>query len=134
MSRKVRIAAATLALALLAACAQAKDTGLPSGPTKEAKPLTTVDVIDSAFKPATLNVKAGEQVTFEFIGAAPHNARFTTVKVDSHPSCVPAGSGCSSAGADPFKTTFDKPGTYPYYCVVHGTPAGQGMAGKIVVA
>jgi plastocyanin len=32
-----------------------------------------------------------------------------------------------------YQFKFTKPGTYVYYCKLHGTPAGQGMAGKIVV-
>jgi plastocyanin len=29
--------------------------------------------------------------------------------------------------------SFDAPGAYPYYCVYHGGPGGEGMAGVIVV-
>jgi plastocyanin len=36
------------------------------------------------------------------------------------------------SGAD-FQFTFDKPGTYPYYCKPHGGPGGQGMSGVITV-
>jgi plastocyanin len=35
-------------------------------------------------------------------------------------------------GAD-FQFTFDKAGTYPYYCRPHGGPGEQGMSGTIVV-
>jgi len=29
--------------------------------------------------------------------------------------------------------TFGTPGRYPYHCVVHGGPGGQGMAGVVIV-
>jgi plastocyanin len=32
-----------------------------------------------------------------------------------------------------FSYTFDKEGTYPYYCGTHGGPGGKGMSGEIVV-
>jgi plastocyanin len=34
---------------------------------------------------------------------------------------------------DTFEHTFDKPGTYRYYCRFHGEKGGKDMAGKIVV-
>jgi hypothetical protein len=32
-----------------------------------------------------------------------------------------------------YSYTFQNPGTYPYYCMLHGRPGGIGMAGIIVV-
>jgi FtsP/CotA-like multicopper oxidase with cupredoxin domain len=32
-----------------------------------------------------------------------------------------------------FQRTFTAPGTYPYYCLYHGTSGGGGMAGTIIV-
>ncbi len=32
-----------------------------------------------------------------------------------------------------FGFTFSKPGTYPYYCEIHGNRGGLGMAGTITV-
>ena len=34
---------------------------------------------------------------------------------------------------DKFERTFDKPGTYPYYCGFHGDKAGKDMAGVVRV-
>jgi hypothetical protein len=41
-------------------------------------------------------------------------------------------SGTLESGAS-FSFTFAEPGTYPYYCQVHGAAGGVGMAGTIVV-
>lgn len=134
MSRVARIVVCATALALLLlACGQPKETGLPSGPTKEPKPVTNIEVVDSAFKPAALTVKTGIEVTWEFVGSAPHNVKFAKLKLDSHPDCNSGGTGCSTAGVEPFKTKFSAAGSYLYYCVVHGSAAGAGMAGTITV-
>jgi plastocyanin len=34
---------------------------------------------------------------------------------------------------DTFSFTFAAPGTYSYYCQIHGGPGGQGMAGTVVI-
>ncbi|HVL89594.1 MAG TPA: plastocyanin/azurin family copper-binding protein [Actinomycetota bacterium] len=134
MARLARPAAfaAILALALVA-CGDAKDTGLPSGPTPEPVAQTVVDVVDSAFKPAELEVKVGETVTWDFTGSAPHNVKFTTFEEDSHPECEADINKCSKAGEE-YEFTFESAGSFPYFCVIHGTANGQGMAGTIVVA
>ena len=133
MPRTARIAAASVALALiLAGCGSAaKDTGLPTSPSPEPEKGTIIKVIDSAFDPATVTVKPGDLVKWKFVGSAPHNVKFLKLPVNSHPSCTPSG-GCGAAG-DVFTHTFDKPGDYLYYCVIHGSPGGTGMAGHLVV-
>lgn len=135
---KNRRSAILVLLLAAVSCSKAKTTGLPRGPVAEPIPKTQVSVADLVFKPATLSVKVGEEVTWAWSGAAPHNVRFTTLKkagrlVDSHPRCAVNGTGCSAKGDEPFKLTFDKPGTYAYFCILHGQPTGQGMAGTISV-
>lgn len=134
MVRLARPAALVAVLALgLVACGEAKDTGLPSSPTPEPVAQTVVDAVDSAFKPAELEVKVGDTVTWEFTGSAPHNVKFTTLEEDSHPECGTDPGKCSKPG-DEYQFTFEEAGSFPYYCVIHGTANGQGMAGTIVVA
>jgi plastocyanin len=42
--------------------------------------------------------------------------------------------GQSFGGQNPFELTFDTPGEYPYYCVLHASgPEGPGMAGRVIV-
>lgn len=134
MSRLARSAAVVAALGLaLAACSEAKDTGLPAGPTKQPANTNLVEAVDSAFEPKSLEVKPGVEVTWEFAGSAPHNVKFVTVAgVDSHPTCATDIAACSKKG-DEFKHKFDAAGEFLYYCVIHGTANGQGMAGTIVV-
>lgn len=134
MSRSLRFAASAVALALmLAGCGSGpKATGLPTSPSPIPESLTVVTVIDSAFEPDTLTVKPGDEVTWKFKGAAPHNVKFVKLAVASHAKCQPSGTGCSAPG-DEYKHVFKDAGEYLYYCVVHGTPAGQGMAGHLVV-
>jgi plastocyanin len=37
-------------------------------------------------------------------------------------------------GAESYELTFDTPGEFICYCVLHGDAAGQGMAGKVIVS
>ncbi|MGH2830754.1 MAG: cupredoxin domain-containing protein [Actinomycetota bacterium] len=126
------LALAALALAL-ASCAEPKATGLPAGPTKEPEPLTNVKVIDNSFGPTELTIKPGEEVTWIFEGSAPHNVQAVDRSFNSHPQCAADITKCSASTAPPFKREFSKAGTYAYFCVIHGQPNGQGMAGTIVV-
>jgi plastocyanin len=41
-------------------------------------------------------------------------------------------SGVLSTGSH-FDVTFNNPGTFPYYCVIHGGPGGIGMHGTVIV-
>lgn len=133
MARFARPAALAAVLALaLVACGEAKTTGLPPSPTPEPPVLTTVDAVDSAFEPAELTVKVAETVTWDFTGSAPHNVKFTTIEEDSHPGCATDTTKCSKPGEE-YQFTFETAGSFPYYCVIHGTANGQGMAGTIIV-
>ncbi|NLF64406.1 MAG: plastocyanin [Chloroflexi bacterium] len=83
----------------------------------------TVSALDSEFVPQLLRVVAGTTVTWSNDGELPHT--------------VDADSGLFSSGemapGDTFEFTFENPGTYAYYCALHGGPGGVGMAGTIVV-
>ena len=37
------------------------------------------------------------------------------------------------SGSDAYELTFDTPGTYPYYCILHGGADGEGMVGTVIV-
>jgi plastocyanin len=71
-----------------------------------------------SFKPATLTVKAGTKVTWVNRDDAPHTAtdndkRFNSGALDTD---------------DQFSFTFEKPGTYDYFCALHPK-----MTGRVVV-
>jgi len=68
-----------------------------------------VTIKNFAFAPVTLHVRTGATVTWKNLDGEPH-----TVASDS---------GVFRSGAldegDAFKFTFDKPGTYQFFCSVH---------------
>jgi plastocyanin len=98
------------------------ETYAPTGATD------SVLAIDNNFLPQTLTIVAGTEVVFENNGRNAHNV-------------VPEGDlevktwGVLDANFEPKATysyVFTKPGTYTYYCTIHGT-AKAGMFGTIVV-
>jgi plastocyanin len=83
----------------------------------------TVDVEDSQFSPAMINIQAGDTVDWEFVGSTNHNV---TAADNSFASAT------MTSGT--FSRTFNTGGTFAYFCTIHGTIQGQGMAGTVVVA
>ena len=162
MRRLFTVVALASALALLvSSCASSKDTGFaptPSPTESEThgagedtstpdEPATLdgnpIDVVDSQFVPRYVVVEAGTEITWIQTGSAPHSVTSDDARADepgenafdSHPDACP-GSNCMQEG-DEFVFTFDEPGEYPYYCVVHGTPGATEdanlMNGLIIV-
>ncbi len=76
------------------------------------------------FEPANVTVPAGTTVTWTWVGG------FHDVTPTGDPQ-FPA-SGASVGPPQSFSHTFNTPGTYLYYCSVHGSPT-SGMRGTIVV-
>jgi len=77
------------------------------------------------YSPNTINIKAGETLTFDNV-----DANFHTV-TSGNQATGPDGnfdSGLLSAG-EKFTLTLDKPGTYQYYCTIH-----PNMVGTIIVS
>lgn len=96
----------------------------PAGTTPE--PLTdtaTVSMIDFEFVPKVLTVPAGTTVVWANNGAVQHSATADDGSFDT---------GLFNAGGQA-TITFDTPGSYAYYCTLHGTAGGGGMAGTVVV-
>jgi plastocyanin len=81
-----------------------------------------VSVTDNAFSPSTVTVTSGATVTWTWNGSNQHNVTWV--------SGTPAASATQSSGS--YQRTFDTPGTYAYYCTIHGSPTG-GMRGTVVV-
>lgn len=71
-----------------------------------------------SFKPATLTVKAGTKVTWVNRDDVPHTATDTDKRFNS---------GALDTD-DQFSFTFEKPGTYDYFCALHPK-----MTGRVVV-
>ena len=95
-------------------------TATPPGPTSN-----SVSVVNDRFEPSTLTVAAGTEVVWTWsAGAFQHNV----VPVGTEPPR----SGNPANAPTTYRFTFDTPGTYNYYCEVHGSPA-FGMRGTIIV-
>jgi plastocyanin len=93
-----------------------------------AEPGTVTAMPENKFDPAELKVKVGETVTWKNAGG------FHTVTGGEPGKADPASPIGDKPLSDPSAThqvTFDKPGTYPYFCQPHGS---LGMKGTIVVA
>jgi len=103
-----------LGLAALS-CSSNNSTG-PSG-------ATVVNVNDDSFSPGTQNVAVGATVEWDWKGSTGHNVTWVT-------NSGTGNSATQSSGS--YSRTFDAPGTYDYYCTIHGTPT-SGMRGTIVV-
>jgi plastocyanin len=85
-----------------------------------------VAMLDFHFKPESLNVVAGDTVTWTNHGEVPHT---TTSGVDGKPDGL-WDSGHVNRG-NSFSYVLTEPGTYRYYCTPHWR---LGMKGVIVVA
>jgi plastocyanin len=84
---------------------------------------TRVVAQNSAFNPQELTVPAGTTVTWTNPDSVAHTVTWDDRSVDS---------GLFQP-ADTFQYTFTTPGTYPYFCIPHGSP-GAGMHGTITVS
>jgi plastocyanin len=88
-----------------------------AGETARASRTATVDIVNFAFKPATLTIGAGSKVVFSNTSSRSHTATrkgsFTTGRIK-------AGKSAS--------ISFNRKGTFAYHCTIHPF-----MHGKIVV-
>ena len=108
-------------------------TPVPAEPTQPPPQLTATPEPATAFVDVTMEdfefisnnvtVKVGTTVTWRNVGNAPHSARSDDGQFDT---------GIYGNG-EARSVVFDEPGTYQYYCELHGSPGGGGMAGVIVV-
>jgi len=94
-----------------------------STPAPEQAGLVTVLMLDFRFDAPSLTIPAGTTVRFVNQGQMQHSATADDGSFDT---------GLLSAGGEA-TITFDTPGTYPYYCLLHGAAGGLGMAGVIIV-
>lgn len=76
------------------------------------------------FQPANVTIPVGTTVTWRWVGG------FHDVTPTGNPAFTPSGNPV--APPHTFSQTFNTPGTYLYFCSVHGTPTA-GMRGTIVV-
>jgi len=118
MSRRLAaVAVAAAAFVSLPACSGTTTAAAPSPPTTaDANLGATVVLKNIAFNPATVTIRAHQDVTWLFEdGSIPHNVTGDTWRSTERTS----GS---------FTHTFDTPGTYRYQCTIH-----SGMTGTVIV-
>ena len=93
-----------------------------------------IDILDDEFEPPEIIVRRGDTVVWIHRGVRPHGVRATDGSFDSSPGCsFQNGESCMRNG-ERYSRTFDTAGTFNYYCQVHGSANGVGMAGQITVA
>jgi plastocyanin len=80
-------------------------------------------MVNFNFEPQNITVKVGTTVTFVNQDKAPH-----TVTADGQEFDTGTIEPNNSA-----QITFNKPGTFKFFCDFHGGPGGQGMSGTITV-
>lgn len=80
---------------------------------------TSVTIAGMQFQPATIRVKAGEEVTWKNNASMPHTV---TGREDGKLSSSRLSQGSL------FSHTFEQPGTYTYYCALHPS-----MTGTVIV-
>jgi plastocyanin len=114
---------ACLFLSLLPALGCAEATPPPQPRPRE----VGVVVRDNVFEPEEVTVGVNQSVAWVWEGQSEHSLRF-------------AGSSTTAAAArreGVYARTFDTPGTYGYYCTIHGAETGlsvTGMSGRVVVS
>lgn len=82
----------------------------------------TVEAYDDFFRPEKITITVGTKVTWVNLGKKDHTVTYGTLF-----------DGDLKVG-DTFSFTFDKPGTYQYYCVTHSESDTEGMVGTITVS
>lgn len=98
----------------------------------------TIQALDNSFRPVEYEISAGTEVVFENRGRNDHNILPDAVANDEELTALLAdGEGWGVVAAefvpgDTYSFVFGVPGTYTYYCSIHGSP-GAGMYGSLVV-
>ncbi len=111
--------------------------GAQDGTTDGKTPTDMTDkrarVVDTAFEPDDFSISAPTTVVWKQIGLQAHSVSASDESFESSPACTPIKvDECLDQG-DVFRHDFEAPGTYDYYCRVHGSADGGGMAGTITV-
>lgn len=103
--------------------AEAAPTEAPPAEAAAPEPVT-IEMANFAYVPNEITVAAGTAVTWINKDSGPrHSATASDGSFDT---------GLFDEG-NTATVTFDTPGTYVYYCLLHGSPDGSGMAATITV-
>lgn len=92
-------------------------------------PSVAVASVDNSFEPQTVSVVVGQSVIWTNTGRNRHDVKVKKVPTDfgiDQDAFVPL--------TGTYTYAFSKSGSFVYYCSIHGTAKGKGMAGTIVVS
>jgi plastocyanin len=109
-------------------------TSAAAGPSRDAASFpangerVTVVALDNNFLPEKAEIVAGTEVVFKNNGRNPHNV----VPADDPKATTWGVLETDFMPTQSYSRVFDTPGTYVYYCTIHGS-AKAGMVGSIVV-
>lgn len=79
---------------------------------------------DDVFDPVSITIAPGDSVTWTNTGDHTHTVTADDGSYDS----------TNRIKTQTFTHTYGTPGSYPYYCKIHGGPGGAGMHGTVVVS
>jgi plastocyanin len=126
------LAAGFLAALALTACGKDDNTGGGKDKTEDLGKVAKisgneadVEVLDNSFNDKAIQVKPGTKVVWTNDGQQDHDI------VPVKDSGFGVGKAKFNAG-DTYTYTFSTPGTYRYYCSLHGSADG-GMVGAVIV-
>lgn len=104
------------------------DTAAPPGTFAPNGETVTVQALDNTFRVQDLTIEAGTEVLWDNVGRNDHNV----IPVGDLDAVEWGVQTVDFAPGDTYAHVFTTPGTYPYYCTIHGTEE-VGMIGTITV-
>jgi len=144
MMKNLRVSSVILATILLVSCGG--DSQDSEATTIETVPangeVINIQALDNSFRPVDFEIAAGTEVMFDNRGRNDHNILPDTVKDDAGLTALLASDTSPTAWGvvstdfvpgDTYSHLFNVPGTYNYYCSIHGAP-GAGMYGTLTVS
>ena len=144
MMKTLRVSSVIVATILMVSCgADGQDSGVATIETFPANgEVVNIQALDNSFRPVDFEIAAGTEVMFDNRGRNDHNILPDTVKDDAGLTALlasdtsPTAWGVASTDfvpGDTYSHLFNVPGTYKYYCSIHGAP-GAGMYGTLTVS
>ena len=88
-----------------------------------------VDMYDNRFEYTEIKIPVGGSVNWVGAGRNPHNA----VDADGRWSTESVFGSLEQLEGDEALLTYETPGTYVFFCTLHGNAEGDGMAGVLTV-
>ena len=142
--RNLRVSSVIVATILMVGCgSDSQDSEVTTIETVPANgEVINIQALDNSFRPVEFEIAAGTEVMFDNRGRNDHNILPDTVKDDAGLTALlasdtsPTAWGVASTDfvpGDTYSHLFNVPGTYNYYCSIHGAP-GAGMYGTLVVS